>query len=76
MQETILHLLKQPSAAATEEQQEYFINGRNVMNIPATNGYSFGLKLLDIVFTREELGRSLIYPAKSTRPALDKEKAS
>ena len=47
-------------------------DGKNVMRIRATGPYNFGSQLLDMLFTRDELGKSLLYQAKkSDKPALD-----
>lgn len=43
------------------EDSEYIINGKNVMRIPVSGPYSFGFQLLDMLFTKEELGKSLLY---------------
>ena len=48
------------------------INGINVMRLPARDAYAFGLQLLDILFTKEELGSSLLMKSKkSEKPGLD-----
>ena len=57
-----------------EEDDCIFINGKNVMRLSAPGGaYQFGFQLLDMLFTKEELGKSLLYEAKSksNKPALD-----
>lgn len=42
------------------------------MRIRATEPYNFGFQLLDMLFTREELAKSLLYKTKkSDKPALD-----
>lgn len=42
------------------------------MHIPSRDAYSFGLQLLNILFTKEELAVSLLFKSKkSTKPGLD-----
>ena len=42
------------------------------MRIPSRDAYSFGLQLLNILFTEEELAVSLLFKSKkSTKPGLD-----
>ena len=51
------------------------IDGINVMTVPSRDAYSFGLQLMDMMFTKDELEKSLLFPsAKSDKPALDKKK--
>lgn len=58
------------SAAANDD--EYMVNGKNVMRLPATEPYNFGFQLLDMFFTKEELSKSPLYESKkSDKPALD-----
>jgi len=46
-------------------------NGVDVRRLPAKNVYAYGLALLDVMFTKDELARSLIYPSpKSSKPGL------
>ena len=48
------------------------INGVNISRLPTRDAYSFGLQLLDLLFTKEELGASLLFKSKkSPKPALD-----
>ena len=43
----------------------------DVRRLPAKNVYAYGLALLDVMFTKDELARSLIYPSpKSSKPGL------
>lgn len=43
-----------------------------IMQIPSRDAYSFGLQLLDIFFTKDELASSLLFKSKkSTKQALD-----
>ena len=54
------------------EEGEYIINGKNVMKIRVARPYYFGFYLLDMLFTKEELAKSLLYESKkSDKPALD-----
>ena len=51
------------------------INGINVMRIPSRDAYSFGLQLMDVLFTKEELASSLLFKSKkSEKPGLDGER--
>ena len=51
------------------------VNGVNGMRLPSRDCYSFGLQLLDILFTNEELATSLLFQSKkSKRAGLDKER--
>ena len=43
------------------------VNGVNVMRIPSRDAYSFGLQLLNILFTKEELAVSLLCKSKKVR---------
>ena len=55
-----------------EAAEDTTINGINVMHLPARDAYAFGLQLLDILFTKEELGSSLLMKSKkSDKPGLD-----
>jgi len=48
------------------------VNGKNLLNIPATTPYAFALTAVDILFSKEELSSSLLFTSKkSTKPALD-----
>ena len=48
------------------------VNGVNVMRIPSRDAYSFGLQLLNILFTKEELAVSLLFKSKkSEKPGLE-----
>lgn len=48
-------------------------SGINVMRIPSRDAYSFGLQLMDIMFTKAELSSSLLFKSKkSKKPSLDK----
>ena len=53
-------------------------NGVNLMRLPATDVYAYGLQLMDALFTREELSSSLLYrnEQKSKKDGLDPEKVS
>lgn len=50
------------------------VNGINIMTIPADTVYDYGLSLMDIYFTKEELVGSLLFKSKvksCAKPALD-----
>ena len=57
--------------------QLYFVqvNGVNILRLSARDVYAFGLQLLDILFTKEEQSRSLLFSSKkSSKPGLDRER--
>ena len=57
------------------KQKETKINGISVSRLPARDAYSHGLRLLDILFTKEELAGSLLFSSKkSNKPGLDNQK--
>ena len=65
------------TASATSIPPEDIINGIDIIHMPCRDGYQFGLDLLDMLFTPEELARSLVYKSKkSNKDALDKDKVS
>ena len=44
----------------------------NLMRLPAATPYAFGLAVMDVLFTKEELSSSLLFSSKkSNKPALD-----
>ena len=50
------------------------VNGINLLRLSARDAYAFGLQLLDILFTKEELSGSLLFKSKkSSKPGLDRE---
>ena len=71
----------QDSGEHTVKQEEILsYNGKpvNVDRIPAGNEYVYGLRLMDILFSKEEMARSLLFKLKRNcnKPALDKERVS
>lgn len=51
------------------------VNGVYVMRIPSRDAYSYALRLLDVFFSKEELGKSLLFKSlKSDKEALDHRK--
>lgn len=58
-----------------KEDPENTVGGVNVMRLPSRDAYSFALQLLDILFTKEEQGTSLLFKSKkSEKPGLDRER--
>lgn len=56
-------------------KQEKEINGVNISRIPARDVYSFGLQLLEVIFTKKELAESLLFQSKkSSKPGLPVDK--
>ena len=48
--------------------------GLILMRIPSRDAYAFGLQLMDILFTKEELAGSLLFQSKkSEKPGLNRE---
>ena len=81
----ILQLLQNSSSSSSSQgttetvPSRHLVKGRNVMAMATScrDGYSFGLDLLDMMFTPEELSGSLVYepkPTKSKKKGLDKVK--
>ncbi len=63
-----------PSVSVKEEE---LFSGINVMHLPAKNAYSFGLQLMEVIFTKEEMANSLLFKSKkSSKPGLPPEKVS
>lgn len=57
-----------------KKDSENVVGGVNVMRLPSRDAYSLALQLLDILFTKEELGSSLLFKSKkSNKPGLDRE---
>lgn len=52
------------------------MNGVNLKQIPSRDAYSYGLALMDVLFEKEELKKSLLLErkAKSQKPGLDPER--
>ena len=66
----ILQLLQNPpgnNPSAPAVPSRHMINGQNVMTMCTRDGYSFGLNLMDMLFTPEELSGYLVYQPKSTK---------
>ena len=58
-------------------KQELTIKGINVRRLHADCPYAYGLQLMDVLFTKEEMAGSLLLESKlSTKPALDKERVN
>ena len=55
-----------------EEEESIF---KAVRRSHARDAYSYGLQIMDVLFTKEELSKSLIFASKkSSKPGLDKKK--
>ena len=66
----ILQLLQNPTGnnpSAPAVPSGHIINGQNVMTMCTKDRYSFGLNLMDMLFTPEELSGSLVYQPKLTK---------
>lgn len=66
------------SGTIKEESDEgSIVNGVDVTRIPAKDEYSYGLRLMDILFTKKEMSESLLFSSKkSNKPGLDKGRVS
>ena len=78
----ILQLLQNGSNGSSSRcnnsvNSNHIVNGRNVMLMPTRDCYTFGLDLMIMHFTPEELGEPLVYASSKTgKPGLDKDRAS
>lgn len=50
-----------------EEAADHVVNGRNIMRIHSRDAYSYGLQLMDMMFTKEELASSLLFKSKKVK---------
>ena len=53
------------------EVEECTHNRVNLLRIPTRDAYSYGLQLMDTLFTREELSGSLLFKSKKKVKSLD-----
>lgn len=61
--------------SAEPANSEFIVNRRNVMRLHATGPYNFGLNCWICFFTKDKIGKSLLYQSsRSTRLVLDEEK--
>ena len=70
------HILKPGKAGdavqAASKSPEDMVNGVDVSELPAKDAYSYALILLSTLFTKDELGSSLMYQSsKSNKPGLN-----
>ena len=66
---------RSPLEDVVKQEGATIINGINILRIPSRDAYSYGLRLMDIIFSKEEMGKSLLFKSKkSQKPALDGEK--
>ena len=72
----IVKVTSVPTAAGMAPvKQESEVNGVDISRIPARDVYSFGLQLLEAIFTRKELAESLLFKSKkSSKPGLPAKK--
>ena len=78
--EKLNDILKTISTVTTKTEQcdqqetmtEDKVNGVLISRIPARDAYAFGLRLLDVLFTKEELGSSLLFKTKKSDWTLQK----
>jgi len=62
---------------STPASKNDFIDGVDISSLPAKDAYGYALTLLDSLFTKEELGGSLMFKSpKSIKPALDEKKVT
>ena len=70
-------LIKKEKSEEKAVVKEEMCDGIDLMRIPASNPYSYGLHLMDILFTKTELSNSLLFQSKkSDKLVLDKERVS
>ena len=67
-----------PADVEAAVKEEIFTpSGINITRLPSRDAYSYGLQLLDIFFTKEELASSLLFKSKkSSKKGLDPEKVA
>ena len=53
------------------EDEECLHNGVNLLRILTRDAYSYGLQLMDVLFTKEELSGSLLFKSKNKVISLD-----
>lgn len=68
----VVEQLKKNGTSATmheaiKEEKEDMINGVNVMRIPSRDAYSYALRLMEMLFTKEEMSSSLIFKSKKVK---------
>lgn len=67
----------QPNSSSISDNSDYLIKGKNVMRMPASGANNFAFQLLDMMFDKEELCKSLMYATKkSEKPGLDQTKVA
>jgi len=72
-QRTFEHTVKLPYMK--KENDKLLHNGVNIKGIYGSNLYSFGLNLMDALFDKEEMSKSLLVTSKkSDKPGLDETK--
>lgn len=60
-----------------EDDQSVIINGIDVLRIPAKDEYTYGLRLMEVLFSKKEMSESLLFESKkSERKGLDQERVS
>ena len=60
-----------------EKDDDNIINGVDVTRSPAKDVYSYGLRLMDILFTTKEMSESLLFSSKkSEKLGLDRNRVS
>ena len=47
---------RSPLEDVVKQEGAKIINGINVLRIPSRDAYSYGLRLMDIIFSKEEMG--------------------
>lgn len=66
--------------ATTVKEEVVSYNGKtvNVDRIPAKDAYVYGLRLMDVLFSKEEMASSLLLQSKSksNKPPLDKDRVN
>lgn len=75
------HICKQKNfevtqqGTSTQASKNDFVDEVDISSLPAKDAYAYALTLLDTLFTKKELGGSLMFKStKSIKPALDEKR--
>ena len=80
MVEKIGHRMKEKTAGSRrqtskEDDQSIIIGGVDVLRIPTKDEYAYGLRLMEVLFSKKEMAGSLLFESKkSDRKGLDQDK--
>lgn len=75
--DSLTDLVTKNKLQGNAHEEELMFKGVNVRRMHAANPYAYGLQLMDVLFTKEELAGSLMFESgKSNRSPLDKERVN